>query len=259
MAAVLAYGTGGGVPDGSGQAGRCGDEDFDGPTMSILEYWGASLSHRSAAESWGLLRPRGGPVDVSVHGDGGRARRSGIRLHRSATLLPASVTIRGGIPTTTPARTISDLRRASAGARGLLTSTELRRAIRQANVFGLPLDEHDRKVRERSDLEEAFIVLCRRYRLPMPEVNVRIGDYLVDFLWRERMFVVETDGYIYHRGRAAFEDDRGRALSLRALGYDVARFADTQIEQEPARIAAVLRSRLASFTSNGPETRHAAP
>ncbi len=86
----------------------------------------------------------------------------------------------------------------------------------------------------------------------MPEVNVRIGEHLVDFLWRERMLVIETDGYIYHRGRAAFEDDRMRDLSLRALGYDVMHLADNQIEAEPAQIAAVLRPRLASFPSNGP-------
>lgn len=227
--------------------------------MSILEYWGAALSHRSAAELWGLLRTDNGPVDVSIPGDGGRGRRSGIRLHRSLTLLPASVTIRSGIPVTTPARTIADLRRVCSGKRRLIAPRELRRAIRQANVLGLPIGEDDRRRRERSDLEEDFLTLCKRHRLPMPEVNVRIGEHLVDFLWRERMLVIETDGYIYHRGRAAFEDDRMRDLSLRALGYDVMHLADSQIEAEPAQIAAVLRPRLASFPSNGPETRQAAP
>jgi very-short-patch-repair endonuclease len=157
-----------------------------------------------------------------------------------------------------PARTIADLRRVSTGKRRLLTPRELRRAIRQANVFGLPIDEGDRRKKERSDLEEDFLALCRHHRLPAPEVNVRLGEHLVDFLWRERMVVVETDGYVYHRGRLAFEDDRGTDLSLRALGYDVVRLADTQIDQEPAQIAAVLRPRLTRFPSNGPETRQAA-
>ena len=219
--------------------------------MSILEYWGAALSHRSAAELWGLLGPRRGPVDVSIPGDGGRAKRSGIRLHRSHLLLPAAVTFRGGIPVTTPARTIADLRQVSVGTRRLITPRELRRAIRQANVLGLPIGEDDRRRRERSDLEEDFLTLCERHRLPTPEVNVRVGEHLVDFLWRERRLVVETDGYIYHRGRAAFEDDRMRDLSLRALGYDVMHFADSQIEAEPGQIAAVLRPRLASFPSDG--------
>lgn len=206
-------------------------------TMPVLEYWGAALSHRSAAELWGLLRPRDGPVDVSIRGDGGKAKRSGIRLHRSHLLLPAAVTSRTGIPATTPVKTIADLRRVSRGKRQLITPRELRRAVRQANVFGLPIEEGDRRRRERSDLEEDFVALCRRHRLPLPEVNVRIGEHLVDFLWRERMVVVETDGYIYHRGRAAFEDDRSTGLSLRAMGYEVVRIADTQIDEEPEQVA----------------------
>lgn len=126
-------------------------------------------------------------------------------------------------------------------------------------MLGLPIEEGDRRKRERSDLEEDFLALCCRHRLPAPKVNVRVGEHLVDFLWREKRLVVETDGYIYHRGRAAFEDDRTRDLDLRRLGYDVMHFADSQIDQEPAQIAAVLRPRLATFPSNGRETRQAAP
>lgn len=226
---------------------------------SILDVWGAALSHLSASRLWRLLPLGAGPVDVTLPGDGGKKRRQGVRIHRSTSLLPASVTIRSGIPVTTPARTIADLRRASTGKRRLITPRELRRAIRQANVLGLPIDEGDRRRRERSDLEEDFLALCRRHRLPAPEVNVRVGEHLVDFLWPEKGLVVETDGYIYHRGRAAFEDDRSTDLSLRALGYDVMRFADSQIEGEPAQIAAVLRPRLARLPPNGPERRQAAP
>jgi very-short-patch-repair endonuclease len=260
MAAVLACGTGGGVPNPAAAGPYVADpEGFGGSTMPVLAYWGAALSHRSAAGLWGLLSPGSGPVDVSVGGDGGRARRKGMHVHRSLTLLPAAVTSRSGIPVTTPARTIADLRRVSTGKRRLVMPRELRRAIRQANVYGLPIEEADRRRRERSDLEEDFLALCRRHRLPAPEVNVRVGEYLVDFLWRDRRLVVETDGYIYHRGRAAFEDDRTRDLSLRGLGYDVMHLADSQIEGEPGHIAAVLRARLASFRSTGRETRQTGP
>src|SRR5215208_3743622 len=55
---------------------------------------GAVLSHVSAAQLWGFdARVRRaseaggpGPVDVTLPGDSGRARRNGIRVHRSATL-----------------------------------------------------------------------------------------------------------------------------------------------------------------------------
>jgi very-short-patch-repair endonuclease len=229
--------------------------------MTVLRYWGAALSCRSAASLWGLLPIAGGSVDVSISGDGGRRRRQGIRLHRSPSLLPADVTLRRGIPVTRPTRTIADLRRGmtSSGRPGLISPKELRRAVRQANVLGLPIGDDDRRDRTRSDLERDFLRLCRRHRLPVPKVNVRIGPHLVDFLWRDRKVVVETDGYVYHRGRVAFEDDRARDLDLRGLGYEVLRIADRQIDDEPNRIAAALRSRFASVESAEAETRQAAP
>lgn len=98
---------------------------------------------------------------------------------------------------TKPAQTIVDLR-------GAVPPRELRRAIRQANVLGLPIGSEASRDRTRSDLEWDFLRLCKRRHLPTPEVNVRIGPHLVDFPWRERRLVVETDGYRYHRGRQAF-------------------------------------------------------
>lgn len=211
----------------------------------MLDYWGAALSHRSAATLWGLLPPTDGPVDVLIPGTSGRKRRKGIRLHRSLAFLPAEVTLRDGIPVTKPTRTFADLRAAvRRGAAGAPSERELRGAIRQANVLGLPVDEETRQERTRSDLERDFLSLCGRHGLPEPEVNVRVGRHLVDFLWPERMLVVETDGYGAHRGRAAFEEDRARDLDLRAMGYEVIRLADRQVTTEPARIAAILRRHL---------------
>lgn len=89
----------------------------------------------------------------------------------------------------------------------------------------------------RSDLERDFLHLYRRYRLPVPEVNVPIGRMTVDFLWRSSMLVVETDSYMTHGGEVAFEDDRQRDLALRRLGYSVHRFSEGQLKQEPDAIA----------------------
>lgn len=210
--------------------------------MSVLDYWGAALSHLAAAALWGLLRSREGPIDISTVGDGGRRRRKGIRLHRSHLLVPATVTSRNGIPVTNPARTIADLRRASAGRKPLIGPPELRRAIRQANFLGLPVDEEARRERSRSDFELDFLAFCRRAGLPRPEVNVRVGPHLVDFYWRRQGVVVETDGWAAHRGRAAFEDDRGRDLDLRARGRPAIRIAEKQLDEEPEQVAAVLRA-----------------
>jgi very-short-patch-repair endonuclease len=211
----------------------------------ILSRWRAAVSHQSAASLWGLLPSKAGACDVIVAGGAGRAHRGGIRIHRSRSLDAGEVTLRHGVPVTSPARTIADLRCAVAARfPGAPSSRELRRAIRQANVSGLRISEEDARDRSRSDLEGAFLQLCRRRCLPRPEVNVRVGPYLIDFLWREERLVVETDAYLYHRGRQAFQEDRARDLELKRLGLDVIRISERQIEEESKRIAEVVDSTL---------------
>jgi very-short-patch-repair endonuclease len=214
-----------------------------GPSMPAAR--GAALSHRSAAMLWGLLPARPGPVDVSISGDGGRKRRQGIRVHRSITLTPELITKRAGIPVTTPARTIADLRDAlRKRRRGAVSERELRRAIRQAGVLGMAIETEAEPDRTRSEFEHLFLQLCRNHRLPTPEVNVRVDSLLVDFLWPDRRLIVETDGYRYHRGRAAFEQDRNRDLKLKSRGYEVIRLSYRQVTEKPEHVAAALRGLL---------------
>jgi very-short-patch-repair endonuclease len=198
----------------------------------------AVVSHRSAAELWQLLKPRDGPVHITVPNRSGRARRAGIRLHRRRAFDSAQATRRWRIPVTTPARTISDLRRN-------LPAYEVRHAVRQAEVLGLPLGEMSSD-RTRSDLERDFLKICRRHQLPAPEVNVELGTYEADFLWRDRRIIVETDSYRYHRGWQAFKDDHARDLELRQRGFEVFRFSEAQINEEAERVASFLRGVLAS-------------
>ena len=197
---------------------------------------GAVLSHRSAAGLWGLLKPRGQPPHVTTSGGTGRRKRPGLVVHRSSTLRPRDVTRRASIPVTAPARTIADLRLVAGSA-------EVRRAIRQAEYLGLPLEERHSD-RTRSDVERDFLSLCRRHRLPLPEVNVPIGPYTVDFLWPHACLVVETDGWAAHRGRQAFLDDRARDAYLALRGLEVHRFSDEQVGENDATLVALLRQRL---------------
>jgi very-short-patch-repair endonuclease len=204
---------------------------------------GAALSHQSAAELWGMLQGGGAPVDVTVPVAGGRHRRPGIPIHRSPSLPNGATTLHRGIAVTTPARTIDDLR-------GRVPQRLLRRAIRQAEYDGLPVSEHGRETGgTRSELEARFLRLCRSHGLPEPEVNVTIGRFTVDFLWREAGLVVETDAYRTHRGRQAFLDDRERDNELAALGLDVLRFTDVRIENEPDRVVDLVRARLTRRTN----------
>ena len=87
---------------------------------------------------------------------------------------------------------------------------------------------------------------------PTPEVNARVGPYLVDFLWRDRRLIVETDGYRYHRGRQRFEDDRERDLELRMRGFDVLRLSYRQVVEASADVTALLASVLSAPAGSTP-------
>jgi very-short-patch-repair endonuclease len=218
---------------------------------------GAVLSHGSAAVLWKLLRPLDGPSHVSIPVTTGRKPQRGITLHRCPSLaepspLPSYLPSGGGrgrrltthrdhIPVTTVQRTIEDLP-------GHLPSRLVRRAIRQAEMMGFRLDgiESDRT---RSDLESFFLALCRRHGLPPPEVNVKLGHWEVDFLWRAQRLIVETDSFAYHRGSIAFQDDHARDLDLRQQGFAVRRFSERQLEEEPARVIANVRAALTAAAS----------
>lgn len=207
---------------------------------AVLAYGtGAVLSHRAAAAAWRLLPDRpGAPIDISIPSDTGKKARHGIRLHRRPSLDSKAVTRYRGISVTTPARTIVDLGKVAPAA-------EVRRARRQAAMHGFPISDESKDDATRSELEALFLRLCRQHRLPAPEVNVRIAGILIDFVWRKRQLVVETDGYRYHRGRISFEDDRARDLRLRSHGFEVVRLSYSQVARQPKETAAVLRKLLA--------------
>lgn len=208
---------------------------------------GAVLSHRSAAELWGFW-PRHWPR-TEVTTTTNRRAKPGIDLHRTRRLGRNDITARKGIPTTTPDRTLTDLAEVT-------TSNDFRRALRQAQALSLiahdrdPVQIHGRKQsaklragpdRTRSTLERRFLKLCEQHGIPRPEVNVKLGELEVDFLWRDHNLVVEVDGWQYHRGREAFEDDRSRDQWLVAKGFRVIRFADAQLERDPRGVARTVR------------------
>ena len=217
----------------------------------------AVASHRSAAVLWKLLPERGPRVDVTVTGGGGRGRRGAIIVHRSA--LPAeAVTVRDGIPVTTPLRTLVDLA-------DVLPRRALERAMDEAAYLRLDLrglqpvpgrrgagqlrrvlaGHEAGSTRTRSRLEELMLALCRRAGLPEPEVNQTIQGYEADFVWREARLIVETDGWAAHGTRAAFERDRRRDAQHTAAGWRVVRITIRRLEEEPEAVAEQLRRLLA--------------
>jgi predicted transcriptional regulator of viral defense system len=86
---------------------------FDGKCMAAVLALGegAVVSHHSAGALWGMLKPTDGPIHITLPGNGGRKRRRGIAIHRSASLVAGVSTCRHGIAVTKPARTLRDLHR----------------------------------------------------------------------------------------------------------------------------------------------------
>lgn len=230
---------------------------------------GAVLSHRSAADLLGLRATHRARIDVTVPRHR-RCKHRGIEVHRSTSLTPADVTIVDGIPCTTVARTIFDLA-------AVLRRRQVERAIDQAEVEELLdvaalqaqlaarpsargagvikaiLREHlAGSTLTWSELEERFLALVRRARLPLPQVNEWIvlsdGEPAIrgDFVWRAQRLVVETDGYQFHGHRAKFERDRRRDQVLVANGYRVMRITWRQLSEEPLAVTARLATALAA-------------
>jgi very-short-patch-repair endonuclease len=95
-----------------------------------------------------------------------------------------------------------------------------------------------------SALEDCFLDLCRRHRLPLPEVNLSVCGFTVDALWRAERVIVELDGDAAHGTSAQTARDHQRDLALRAAGFSVLRYSWWQVTKSPAAVAADVRRTL---------------
>ena len=216
----------------------------------------AALSHRSAGALWGLRASDA--IDVVVPTTAGRRGPVGVGLHRSRR--PVEATARAGIPVTTPGRTLADLATA-------LPRRALERAVEMVEALRLDVRvdpghpgaarlraamAHDLGTTTRSALEDAFLDLCERHRIPRPRVNARVAGLEVDFCWPEARLVVEVDGYEHHGTRAAFERDRARDARLAAAGWRTLRFSYVQVFEQPETVVgAILSARSRSPATRG--------
>ena len=177
-------------------------------------------------------------------GVGGRRgpepRLGGIRVHRTHDI---ALRRRFGIPLTSPAQTLAHLRTT-------LPPHELERAAEQAQVLRLiarteaaAYAPHEPAL-TRSEAERAFLDLIRASGLPLPETNVRVHGYEVDFLWPAQQLVVEVDGFAYHSTRQAFERDRLKDAHLQARGLRATRITYRQITDRPIELIANITQQL---------------
>lgn len=215
----------------------------------------AVLSHRSAAELWGIRPFRAGEIHVSVPLSAARSR-PGIVVHRRSKLGPGDLAHRDRIPVTGIVCTLIELATS-------LDRRELETAVNEADRLDLvdpeslraALDVTDPRpgvrvlrtlldrrtfVLTRSELERLFLPIARRAGLPLPTTGKSVNGFDVDFYWQELNLVVETDGLRYHRTPAQQTRDRLRDQSHLAAGLLPLRFTHAQVRFEPAHVEATL-------------------
>jgi hypothetical protein len=105
--------------------------------------------------------------------------------------------------------------------RGVPGSTILHEALANQQ----PLLAHTR-----SRFEIRLIQVCEQTKIPLPELNVKIGGVTPDALWRDAMVVVECDGELNHGTWRQRKSDTKKEMVLRRLGFLVVRYVYEQLD-----------------------------
>jgi very-short-patch-repair endonuclease len=218
----------------------------------------AVISHHAAAALHDLRPLPQGAIDVTAPNS---HRRTGVRCHVSS-VPPTHRTRIDRIPVTSLERTYLDYAEQStprqltaaleAGdRRNILDLRTLRSVIDSSNgrrgtkpLRAAIAALTDDPAWTQSPLEDRFLELIRRTDLPPPRANVLIEGHLVDFAWPEHRLIVELDGFAFHTGHEAFEDDRKRDTELQKKGWRVLRITYRRLHGDPAGVIADVRHML---------------
>ena len=215
---------------------------------------GATLSHLTAAWWRGLVKARPRVIHVSTP----RQCRSvpGIKVHGRRK---CERKLHKGLPVTTVAQTLVDLAATSTLSlvRQALANADYPRGVDVAAIEALigrgrpgsarlraALQVHQPQLaRARSPIEVTFFELCERANMPLPELNVRMDDWVIDAFWREQRVAVELDAYGNHHTPAQMRKDRRKEFYLRNRDITPLRYTDDQVHHDgQAVIADVLRA-----------------
>ncbi len=224
----------------------------------------SAASHRSALRIWDL-RTVDPQVEIAIPYPSS-CRLVGVTVHRSVDLVPADVTVREGIPVTTPARTLCDagllfpereVQRMTdhAVATGLVCQSELigiRRRVGEHGrngvvcldqvIDGLPrgADATD------SGPEVELLRLILRHELPKPVLQHRVllggRSRFIDLAYVDEMVALEYDGNDPHTRVDRFVDDRRRQNELVLAGWKIFRYTNEELRDRPHVVIAQLRT-----------------
>lgn len=192
------------------------------------------------------------------------------QIHESVDLEERDVVMIGGIPTTTPVRTIVDLG-ASASSRYVERCLDTALRLHMFDLAGVerfitrvarsgrngigtirPLVEErvGWTTLTESPLEDLFRRLVSKSNLVMPVEQFEVFDRLgrkvcrVDFGYPSRLIAIELDSERWHMDAVTFQRDRRKQNELQALGWKVFRFTWRQLQDDPAHVLSTLAAAL---------------
>lgn len=189
----------------------------------------------------------------------------GIVIRSCRRLDPRDVTTCRGIPVTTVARMLVDLtdlltphqlayvikeaayrKRLDLGA--TRRSAERAKGRRHLDVLERAIDLYlHGSAGTKSPHEDAFLALLPP-TVAEPLANTQLAGFEVDFVWPEQRLVVEIDGGGHDRPTARRKDAIEDRV-LRAAGYRILRFTDTELQRQPADVLARLTAALARVSA----------
>lgn len=247
----------------SGRWRRCGtgvyfvdDRPFTPAARIRAAVWSrgplAVASGLAAAWWLGLAHLEPGIVEVTVPRTSSGRGGAGVRIRRR-DLNPQDIYECRGLRVTGPALTVleastagggvalmdgalqrrlglPDLQRAQLRNRGRHGATAARRLL-EAAAGGA-----------RSEAERLAIELLTGSGITGWQANYRDGTYAIDIAFPGQKVAIEIDGWAFHSGPAAFQNDRKRQNKLALRGWTVLRFTWLDLTQHPERVLAAIRA-----------------
>lgn len=167
-----------------------------------------------------------------------------------------------GIPVTSATRTILDLASVTeeeaveialdcALRRGLTSISYLRRRHEERLARGrrgsrtiakLLVHRTATDKAPESALETIFFRLLREARVPLPERGYQVGPYRLDFAYPHLRLGIELDGYAFHSGKQAWENDLARQNYLVRVGWTLIRFTWHDVKARGGDVVAEVRT-----------------
>ena len=216
---------------------------------------GAVASHFSAAALHRFPDSMRETLEVTAH-PGTHPKIKGIRVHRPARLPDHDVSVVGGIPTTSYARTLVDCtgccslgqiaRALDAGlVRRDVTLWSVERSLtalgqgpgrHPSKLWTLIAERGTEAITSESRPEIRMLRVLSAGGLPQPVQQhwVRVGgeSYRLDLAYPEVKVAIEYDGWETHSSRSSFDSDRRRDRLLQLDGWVVLRLTSTTPDAE---------------------------